>query len=45
LIVTHRFEEIRELLDGVVQVAEGLTGGWVATGETKDQNPKNLANF
>jgi ATP-binding cassette subfamily C protein len=28
LIVTHRFEEIRELLDGVVQVADGRVGNW-----------------
>jgi ATP-binding cassette subfamily C protein len=28
LTVTHRFEEIRELLDGVVQVAEGRVGNW-----------------
>jgi ATP-binding cassette, subfamily C, bacterial len=28
LIVTHRFEEIRDLLDGVVQVADGRVGNW-----------------
>jgi ABC-type thiamine transport system ATPase subunit len=28
LTVTHRFEEIRDLLDGVVQVAEGRVGNW-----------------
>lgn len=28
LTVTHRFEEIRELLDGVVQVADGRVGNW-----------------
>ena len=30
LIVTHRFEEIRDLLDGVVRVKDGRVGNWVS---------------
>ncbi len=28
LIVTHRYEEIRDLLDGVVRIEAGRVGGW-----------------
>lgn len=29
LIVTHRYQEIRDLLDGVVRIEAGRVGGWV----------------
>lgn len=29
LIVTHRYEEIRDLLDGVVRIEAGRVGGWM----------------
>jgi ABC-type thiamine transport system ATPase subunit len=37
LIVTHRFEEIRDLLDGVVRADDGRVGYWNPVGENVDQ--------
>ena len=43
-IVTPQFEEIRDLLDGVVRVVDGRVGYWHPVGENADQKAKPLAN-